>query len=156
MGDFSRADALAFLTSWPAKLAHVSTARNDGSTVTVPVWYRIDTGAEQLLIWTGHERRWVKRVVASGHLSFSVAEDGFPLRGVMGGGPAVVLGDGEIDVDAERARIIEQSVRATPVVSGRGLADYWFWVYRLMISCGAAPYETTQYEGLQKWLPRSA
>ncbi len=110
MGDFSRADALAFLSSWPAKLAHVSTARNDGSTVTVPVWYRIDTDAEQLLIWTGHERRWVRRVVASGHLSFSVAEDSFPLRGVMGGGPAVVLGDGEIDVDAERARIIERYV----------------------------------------------
>ncbi len=110
MGDFSRADALAFLSSWPAKLAHVSTARNDGSTVTVPVWYRIDTDAEQLLIWTGHERRWVKRVVASGHVSFSVAEDGFPLRGAMGGGPAVVLGDGEIDVDTERARIIERYV----------------------------------------------
>ncbi len=110
MGDFSRADAFAFLSSWPAKLAHVSTARNDSSTVTVPVWYRVDTDAEQLLIWTGHERRWVKRVVASGHLSFSVAEDGFPLRGVMGGGPAVVLGDGEIDVDAERARIIERYV----------------------------------------------
>ena len=53
----------------------------------------------------------MQRVAISGHLSFSVAETSFPLRGVMGAGPAAVLGDDdEIDVTAERAAIIRRYV----------------------------------------------
>ena len=110
MADFSRAQTLDFLRSWPAQIAHVSTVRPNGRTATVPVWFRIDK-ADDLLIWTGHHRKWVQRVAASGHLSFSVAETSFPLRGVMGAGPAAVLGDDdEIDVTAERAAIIRRYV----------------------------------------------
>jgi hypothetical protein len=109
MIDADRAQALDFLRSWPAKIAHVSTARSDGTTATVPVWYRIDDD-DAMLIWTRHERRWVQRVASGGHLSFSVAEDAFPLRGAMGAGPAEVLGDGDIDVDAERAAIMRRYV----------------------------------------------
>ena len=109
MPDLSRAQTLDFLRSWPAKIAHVSTARPDGGTTTVPVWYRIDE-RDDLLIWTKHDRKWVQRLAKSGRLSFSVAEDAFPMRGAMGEGPAVVLGDGEIDVTAERAAIIGRYV----------------------------------------------
>lgn len=110
MGDLNRADALDFLAAWPAKLVHVSTERRQGGTTTVPVWYRVDANTEQLLIWTGHDRRWVQHLKASGRCSFSVADEQFPLRGVLGSGPAIVLGDGEIDVDYERDRIIERYV----------------------------------------------
>lgn len=110
MADLSRAQTLDFLRSWPAKIAHVSTARDDGTTTTVPVWYRIDD-RDDLLIWTRHERKWVQRLMRSGHLSFSVAETAFPMRGAMGAGPAVVLGDDDdIDVTAERAAIIARYV----------------------------------------------
>jgi hypothetical protein len=106
MPDFSRAEILDFLRSWPAQIAHVSTARPDGTTATVPVWFRIDD-ADDLLIWSGHHRKWVQRVARNGHLSFSVAETNFPLRGVMGDGRAVVLGDDDaIDITAERAAIM--------------------------------------------------
>ncbi|MGI9116309.1 MAG: pyridoxamine 5'-phosphate oxidase family protein [Gaiellales bacterium] len=110
MPDLSRDETLAFLRSWPAKIAHVATARPDGTTASVPVWYRIDDGGA-MLIWTKHERKWVQRVQRSGRLSFSVAEDAFPLRGAMGEGAAEVLGDGAaIDVTAERAAIIGRYV----------------------------------------------
>ncbi len=105
MADADRALALDFLRAWPAKIAHVSTLREDGTTTTVPVWYRI-TDDDAMLIWTRHGRRWVRRLADSGHLSFSVAEVAFPMRGVMGAGPAVVLGDGDVDVDRERAAIM--------------------------------------------------
>lgn len=108
MADFSRDACLAFLRSWPSRLAHVATARPDGTTQSVPVWYRIEDGTDDLLIWSGTQRRWVQRAQASGHLSFSVAEDGFPLRGVMGGGPVTVHEDD--GVLAERRRIIERYV----------------------------------------------
>jgi hypothetical protein len=108
--DLTREQTLEFLRAWPAQIAHVSTVRPDGTTATVPVWFRIDA-ADDLLIWTSHHRKWVQRVAASGHLSFSVAETSFPLRGVMGAGPAVVLGDDDaIDVTAERAAIIRRYV----------------------------------------------
>jgi len=109
MPALTRSEALAFLASWPSRLAHVSMRRGDRDTATVPVWYRIDEH-ERMLIWTGTQRKWVQRVAAGGRLSFSVAEDGFPLRGVLGSGPAVVLLDGDIDVDAERERIIGRYV----------------------------------------------
>ena len=109
MPDLSRAQTLDFLRSWPAKIAHVSTARPDGGTTTVPVWYRIDE-RNDLLIWTKHDRKWVQRLMRSGHLSFSVAEDAYPMRGAMGAGSAVVLGDDDIDVTAERAAIISRYV----------------------------------------------
>jgi hypothetical protein len=110
MPDFSRAEILDFLRSWPAQIAHVSTARPDGTTATVPVWFRIDD-ADDLLIWSGHHRKWVQRVARNGHLSFSVAETNFPLRGVMGDGRAVVLGDDDaIDITAERAAIMHRYV----------------------------------------------
>lgn len=110
MADADRARALEFLRSWPAKIAHVSTLREDGTTTTVPVWYRI-ADDDAMLIWTRHERHWVRRLAASGHLSFSVAEVAFPMRGVMGAGPAAVLGDGDgIDVDHERAAIMRRYV----------------------------------------------
>ena len=109
MADADRALALDFLRAWPAKIAHVSTLREDGATTTVPVWYRI-ADDDAMLIWTRHERRWVRRLADSGHLSFSVAEVAFPMRGVMGAGPAVVLGDGDIDVDRERAAIMRRYV----------------------------------------------
>jgi Pyridoxamine 5'-phosphate oxidase len=109
MPDLTREQTLEFLRSWPAKIAHVSTTRPDGGTTTVPVWYRIDDRGD-LLIWTKHDRKWVQRLMRSGRLSFSVAEDAFPMRGAMGAGPAVVLGDGDIDVTAERAAIIGRYV----------------------------------------------
>ena len=109
MPDLSRAQTLDFLRSWPAKIAHVSTVRPDSGTTTVPVWYRIDE-QDDLLIWTKHDRKWVQRLVQSGHLSFSVAEDAYPMRGAMGAGSAVVLGDDDIDVTAERAAIIGRYV----------------------------------------------
>lgn len=110
MPDFSRAEILDFLRSWPAQIAHVATVRADGTTATVPVWFRIDE-ADDLLIWSGHHRKWVQRVARCGHLSFSVAETSFPLRGVMGDGRAVVLGDDDpIDVTAERAAIMRRYV----------------------------------------------
>lgn len=110
MPDFTRDEILAFLRSWPAQIAHVSTVRPDGTTATVPVWFRIDA-ADDLLIWTGHHRKWVQRVATSGHLSFSVAETAFPMRGVMGAGRAVVLGDDDdIDVTAERSAIMHRYV----------------------------------------------
>lgn len=110
MPALSRSEAIAFLASWPARLAHVSTPRADGDTRTVPVWYRIDEEAERMLIWSGTQRKWVQRVGEAGRLSFSAAEDGFPLRGVMGGGPARVLVDGDVDVDREREAVIERYV----------------------------------------------
>lgn len=110
MGDAERALALEFLRSWPGRVAHVSTIRVDGTTATVPVWYRIDDAGD-MLIWSRRDRRWVERVARSGHLSFSAAEETFPLRGAMGGGPAEVLGDGdEIDITAERQAIIGRYV----------------------------------------------
>ena len=75
----------------------------------MPVWYRIDE-QDDLLIWTKHDRKWVQRLMQSGHLSFSVAEDAYPMRGAMGAGSAVVLGDYDIDVTAERAAIIGRYV----------------------------------------------
>lgn len=109
MAAADRALALDFLRAWPAKIAHVSTLREDGTTTTVPVWYRI-TDDDAMLIWTRHERRWVRRLADRGHLSFSVAEVAFPMRGVMGAGPAQVLGDADIDVDRERAAIMGRYV----------------------------------------------
>lgn len=110
MPDFTRDEILDFLRSWPAQIAHVSTVRPNGTTATVPVWFRIDDAGD-LLIWSGHHRKWVQRVAQSGHLSFSVAETSFPLRGVMGEGRAVVLGDDDdIDVTAERAAIMRRYV----------------------------------------------
>jgi len=110
MGDLGREEVLGFLRSWPAKIAHVSTLRPDGTTTTVPVWYRIDDSG-RLLIWTRHDRKWVQRLLHTRHLSFSVAEDTFPMRGAMGAGSVEVLGDGDdLDVTAERAAIISRYV----------------------------------------------
>ena len=68
MPDLTREQTLEFLRAWPAQIAHVSTVRPDGTTATVPVWFRIDA-ADDLLIWTSHHRKWVQRVATSGHLS---------------------------------------------------------------------------------------
>lgn len=110
MPDLDRTATLAFLRSWPARIAHVSTTRPNGMTTTVPVWFRIDD-EDRLVIWTKHDRKWVQRLLRNGHLSFSVAEDAYPMRGAMGQGTAVVLGDDDaIDITAERHAIISRYV----------------------------------------------
>ncbi len=134
MPDFSRDECLDFLRSWPSRLAHVATVRPDGTTMSVPVWYRIDA-SDDLLIWSGTQRTWVQRVQRSGHLSLSVAEEGFPLRGVMAGGPAEVqeAGAGPIDVLAERERIIARYVMEHLVPSYTASRDAYRAIVRVRL-----------------------
>ncbi len=99
---------IEFVTTWPSRIAAISVARPDGTTSTVPVWYRYDNGA--LLIWTERSRAWPTHLINSGHASFCIAEDVHPYRAVTGRGPGVVLTDGEIDVDREIRLIVARYI----------------------------------------------
>lgn len=132
MADFTRDECLAFLRAWPSRLAHVATVRPDGTTLTVPVWYRVDE-ADDLLIWSGTQRKWVQRLQRSGHLSLSVAEDGFPLRGVMAAGPAEVLEEDAFEVLAERDRIIRRYVLAPAVDAYTASRDEYRAIIRVRL-----------------------
>ena len=101
-------ECLEFLTAWPSRLVSLSVARRDGTTMTLPLWYRLDN--EALLIWTTRERGWVKNLLRTGHASFSVAEETHPYRAVTGRGKAALLTDGEIDVDQEVAQIVARYI----------------------------------------------
>ena len=99
---------IQFLTAWPSRLAAISVARPDGTTMTVPVWYRFEAG--KMTVWTERKRAWAKYLLQSGHASFSVAEDLHPYRAVTGRGPAELLTDGEIDVNQEIQLIVARYI----------------------------------------------
>jgi hypothetical protein len=103
-----RADCIEFMTAWPSRIAAVSVVRPDGTSSTVPVWYRWEDDA--MTIWTTRERAWPRHLARTGHASFSVAEDVHPYRAVTGRGSAELLTDGEIDVDREIALIVPRYI----------------------------------------------
>jgi hypothetical protein len=96
------------MTAWPSRIAAVSVVRPDGTSSTVPVWYRWEDDA--MTIWTTRERAWPRHLARTGHASFSVAEDVHPYRAVTGRGSAELLTDGEIDVDREIALIVPRYI----------------------------------------------
>lgn len=101
-------DCLKFLSDWPSRLVSLSVARRDGTTMTIPLWYRLE--GEALLVWTTSDRGWVKNMIRTGRASFSVAEETHPYRGVTGRGAATLLTDGEIAVDQEVALIVARYI----------------------------------------------
>ena len=99
---------IAFLEGPPTRTVALSTARPDGTTVTLPVWYRV--AGDALHVWTDRERAWPQHLTQSGHASFSAYEEAHPFRAVIGGGAAELLTDGEIDVDAEVRLIVARYI----------------------------------------------
>lgn len=114
-----------FMTAWPSRIAAVGVVRADGTSMTIPVWYRWEDDA--MTIWTTRTRAWPKHLQRTGHASFSVAEDVHPYRAVTGRGPAELLTDGEIDVDREIelivARYIHPDLAGTYIAKWRHLRD---------------------------------
>jgi len=58
--------------AWPTMLGVIGTLLNDGSPHVVPVWYRYD--GENINIWSGEERGWVKNIKLDNRVAFSVQE----------------------------------------------------------------------------------